>query len=76
MQLQAPIIKINDEEEIDLNKNRMMSNFASGLKAGLMQKVIAKLKETFKAKEVFIKQLIDENRDLFMQLDIEKAKFQ
>jgi len=44
----------------------MMSNFASGLKAGLMQKVIAKLKETFKAKEVFIKQLIDENRDLFM----------
>ena len=71
------MIKINDEEEeIDLNKNKMMHSFASGLKAGLMQKVIAKLKDTFKSKEVFIKQLIEENRDLFLQLDIEKAKFQ
>lgn len=52
-----------------------MQSFASGLKAGLMQKVINKLKENFKHKETLIKQLIDENKDLFMQLDIEKAKF-
>lgn len=73
--LNTPMIKINDEDEIDLNKNKMMHSFASGLKAGLMQKVITKLKDTFKSKEVFIKQLIEENRDLFLQLDIEKAKF-
>jgi len=46
---------MEDGSEIDLHKNSVMHSFASGLKAGLMQKVINKLKETFKIKEMFIK---------------------
>ena len=41
-----------------------------------MQRILVKLKDSFKQKEVILKQLLDENKDLFSQLDIEKAKFQ
>ena len=40
-----------------------------------MHKVIHKLRERFKEKEVILQNLVEENKDLFMQLDIEKAKF-
>lgn len=38
-----------------------MQSFSTGLKTGLMAKIIEKLKENYRQKENIVKQLIEEN---------------